>query len=131
MFTRNYWKYKAAEFANKTLEITDTSKKPPYITITGDVIPNQYGGSSTCVNSKLNMTYSDINSALNNPKNIDYFSNLVSSTSQYSQFTYGVFFGSGTTPPTVDDYKFEGSAATGFTHSMIDVSEILTMEAMV
>lgn len=124
MFTRNYWIYRYAEFANKKSEIaTGSTTKPPYITITGEVAKDVYGSNSYKGNNSISIDYIS-NYTLDYVKNIDYVSTILSgSSSDNTLFSCGVFFGSGTTPATIDDYKLEGTIATNFTHSMIDVSE--------
>lgn len=46
------------------------------------------------------------------------------STSGFLFSGYGVLFGSGTTPPTIDDYSFSGNVVSGCTCSQTNTSEI-------
>lgn len=116
MLTRNYWIAKAAVDADKELEVfgDGSTTKPKLITVSGDVGLNVYS------NGKYR-TIPDPTSSLNVWMGYRRFNNDVSNNitdgTNSSGFSYGTFFGSGNTPPTIDDYKLSGDTIRNCTSS--------------
>lgn len=116
MFTRNYWLYQAAYFAGNTDLVYSATVKPKYITWSGVVGDNvysgkEYGGYLYPYHTKSSMsnvqfTYSDFG-----VKTVSGYS----STSNFGG--YGLVFGSGNEPATIDDYKLSGDVITGCAYS--------------
>lgn len=117
MFTRNYWLYQASEFVGNTvLSKGNDTTKPKFIHVGGTVGADVYSGKTYGCYEPNN---SRIYSALKSVKFVDY-NRILSTSGTYSEttkFNYCTLFGSGTTPPTMDDYKLEGTVATNCTCS--------------
>jgi hypothetical protein len=114
--------YQAAGFVGKTDELSGSSVKPQYITVSGSVADKtvysgyQYYGS----------TPNNLLSAIKAPKfGVDVSQNITE-TGNYnnpnSKLGSGVVFGSGNTPATVNDYKLAGDTIMGCTCSYANKS---------
>lgn len=122
MFTRNYWMHRAATFVNKSDELSGNYVKPKYITVSGSVADKTvYSGYSY-----NGYTPDNVINAIKNPVFRVDVSKNITETGNYdrpsSKCGCGVFFGSGNTPSTIDDYKLAGDVITGCTCSYVDKS---------
>lgn len=122
MFTRNYWMYQAADFVGKTGELSGTAVKPQYITVSGSVADKTvYSGYQYKV---CDPSY--LRKAMGYPTFKVDVSQNITETGNYNEpsekFGYGLFFGSGNTPATVDDYKLAGDTIMGCTCSYANKS---------
>lgn len=118
MFTRNYWLGRAASFIGIPSEVigdNTTTGKPKLITVSGDVGANT-SSSSYSYNYVSTSAYENIYNAMKNARQVDVSTNLANSSNS-NAFGYGVFFGSGNEPVTVDDYKLSGDVVSGYTYS--------------
>lgn len=115
MFTRNYWLQEAAILANKATEVcgdSTTTGKPKFITVSGEVGENTYSSS---------YKYKGIGSYrardfFNYVKAVDVSQNTRTATGT-NLLSYGLVFGSGNTPVTVDDYRLSGDPILNITYS--------------
>ena len=111
MFTRNFYKYLAGYFVGSTgfsnIEYTTHAGKQPRDTL--------YSGN---VNGYEPNPY-NIMAALKQPKSKALSNDHVvgSSATGIGLDNYNVFFGDGTTEPTIDDYTLSGEFITGITTS--------------
>lgn len=123
MFTRNYWLGKAAYYANKSKKVfgDDSTIKPKLITVSGDVGGNVYTSSYKYKPVSTGAVTNSIHNVMKSVKTVDVSQNFADS-SQYNHFDYGVFFGSGNEPVSIDDYKLSGNVVSGFTFSYNDES---------
>lgn len=122
MFTRNYWMVIAADFTNKRNEVLGGgATKPKLITVSGAQGGNSY--SSTQYGSVFNPIGQSIHNFLRYVKTVDVSQNLESSTITSNPISsYGLIFGSGNTPATIDDYKLSGDAIQNISTSYTDNS---------
>ena len=123
MFTRNWWKYQAAEMVGKASEIKGGDQvKPSFITVSGDVGPDKYNASGYNYSISYYPCVNDLRSALKHPVFADVSQNIQTTKSGLTFSGCGVFFGSGNTAATIDDYKLEGTILTNCTCSYTDGS---------
>lgn len=118
MFTRNYWLVRAASFIGRVTEVagdTSTTGKPKLITVSGNVGANTSSSSYSYDDVSTNV-YTNIYNSMKNAYQVDVSTNLANSSNS-NTFGYGVFFGSGNEPVTVDDYKLSGDVVSGYTYS--------------
>lgn len=121
MFTRNYWKVIAAYWQDKHINVVgDSTKtgKPTLITVSGDVGADVYSDKSYA-RVPFEMGSSSITKyILNSVSTVDISQNNVDSSSSNSVGSYPrVFFGTGNTAATIDDYKFVGDVVQNITYS--------------
>ena len=121
MFTRNFYRARAASMADKAIEVLGSTNVglPSLITVDGTV-PNKKYSSSDNISTPYGSGYWD--DAMKMP-NFSYdVSAPIERSSNANPFSYAVFFGSGTTPPTIDDYRLEGEIAMNCTCSYVKTS---------
>lgn len=111
MFTRNFWKYQAADAVGKSSEITGNYNiKPNFITVDGTTGKKAYG-SYEYSGYQYYPTLAYIQNALKSPKFVDVSANIEETkSSAQTKFGYGVFFGSGNAAATIDDVKLSGAS---------------------
>lgn len=119
MYTRNYWIAKAANWNNTTSKLYNSTYKnrPKYFkTVNGteDTNTKYYSDSYKYVTSAL--FYEPMNQMETVNSSIKLEANRSNVT---STFGYGVAFGTGNAPVTIDDYKFSGETVTNFTVSSV------------
>lgn len=123
MFTRNYWLYQAANFVGKTEELSNNSAtvKPPYITANGEKVADTYGSTHYYYMSRDPGYWRSAQPLFQDVGDVVEIATSSSSSkpSEYSRFGCAILFGSGNTPPTIDDYKLEGTVATNCTYSVV------------
>lgn len=118
MFTRNHWICEAANRANKITEVKGNgSTKPKLVTVSGSVGLNSYYTDNYQVLSYNTTEYTYIHTFMQNVRTSYDVSNNFTNNSSNNQFIYGLFFGSGNDPATVDDYKLSGSTIQNISFS--------------
>lgn len=110
MFLRNYYKYYSRDHAG--LNVSNVHGL--YINTGGTVGPALYS-SSTTVSHQYAPSYRK--TAMNYVRTYDIKTSVQNSSTSNLNGGYGVVFGSGSTPPTIDDYTLSGDVITGITVS--------------
>ena len=126
MFTRNYWKTTAAERLGASKEILGTSdaiSKPKLITVSGDVGADHYSSQPyTQVPFNINSSTFKTN-VLKYVSTVDVCTNITDTSQSNRVGSYPrVFFGTGNTPESLDDYTFAGDVVQNITYSSVDNS---------
>lgn len=119
MYTRNYWIAKAADWNGTTSKLFNSTYKnrPKYfITVNGteDTNTRYYNENSPYSTSALFYEPMNYMGSINNSTKLEANRSNVTSI-----FDYGVAFGTGNAPVTIDDYKFSGETVTNFTVSSV------------
>lgn len=121
MFTRNYWLYQAANFVNKSNEVmgkTENDGKPKLITVSGAVAGNTYNTTYNYRDVSFGLIH-----AVKQVSTFDVSQNSGDDTNSIvSKSNGGVYFGSGNTPATIDDYKLSGDVIQNITTSYVENS---------
>lgn len=119
MFTRNFWKFQAAYMLGKEEEICGSKTvQPNWITVDGTTGKPVYVSSYEYHGYNNYMTLSDFRKALAYPTFADVSVNRTGATSGSSLISsYGVLFGSGNEPATIDDVKLSGESVLNCTCS--------------
>lgn len=115
MFVRNWYKARAAEMANKYTEILGSeSNYPKLVSVDGTTPSQKYNGNYQSAQSYVSwinaMKYAKFDCDVSAP---------IEQTSSSRPFDCRTFFGSGTTTPTIDDYRLEGAIAMNCTESHV------------
>lgn len=124
MLTRNYWKCAAVLLTSKSTEVCGDGNyvKPTLITASGDVGTNVYGSSRYSTVSNI-ASGNNLYAAMKLVRQVDVSQNLESTTVTSNPIgSYGLVFGSGNTPVTIDDCTLSGSAITNISVSYSDNS---------
>lgn len=114
MFTRNYWLYQAANFSGKSVEVCgDSSTKPEFVTVDGTT-GKPIGNTSWRYSGKFGFPESSVRGAMQTPLFFDVSANSEKNSSTVGYTLngncYGVCFGSGNEPATIDDFKLSGAS---------------------
>lgn len=125
MFTRNYWIYAAASHAGRTGELytpNSATVKPPYITANGEKVANTHSSSDYYYMNYNPGYWGNASPRFEDVGDVADISTTSSydSPSDHDRFGYAILFGSGNTPPTIDDYRLEGTIATNCTYSVLN-----------
>lgn len=116
MFVRNWYKARAAEIADKYIEILGSeSNYPKLVSVDGTTPSQKYSGKYQSVPG-----YTSWQNAMKYAKfDCDVSAPIEQSSSSSRPFDCRTFFGSGTTTPTIDDYRLEGAIAMNCTESHV------------
>lgn len=127
MFVRNYYRARAAYQVDLNKNIlgyynSSSDFSLPKLTTVDGTVPTKYY-STNYLNSSFvpSFYYSTWREAMvNRYPSIDVSSPIVSTGTNsiiYKPFNQAVFFGTGSTAPTIDDYRLAGDTVTGYTSS--------------
>lgn len=120
MFTRNYWIYTAAIFADKLSALEDAREKTLHLITTSGVADDNtsyYNPNTKYINKCVlySPRYDRLSYVRNGAENLN--GTVVDSTDVFLFSGYGIVFGSGNAPATIDDYKLSGDPISGITNS--------------